>query len=174
MRRTIMITVALLAVMALATGSALAGAKGTDRPFKGSGNGTTTVTGPGPTFNSASSGNVNSTHLGNGTYSITATQAWGPDTGDLCVGSSIIASDAGSATLTAANGATVTGAVSGTTCELTPFDNTTYATTLVLTVTAGTGRFVGATGSIVISGTSTATGPGTFSDVTTMSGTISY
>ena len=174
MRKPIMIAVAVLAVMVLTAGSVLAGAKGTDRPFKGSGSGTTAVTVVASDFTSTSSGKVNSTHLGNGTYTIAATQTWGPDTSNLCAGSSIIASDTGTAILTAANGATVTGFVAGTTCELAPFDNTTYGTTLTLTITGGTGRFLGATGSIAVRGTSTGPVGGPFGDTITMTGTISY
>jgi hypothetical protein len=177
MRKMIMTAVAVLAMTVLVTGSALAASKGTNRPFSGTGAGATTVSGGPSSFSSTSAGNAISTHLGNGTYTISATQTWGLDALDQCAGSSIIATDAGSATFTAANGSTVTGTVAGITCELAPFNDTTYATTLTLTVSPSlsTGRFFGATGSIVISGTSTATAtPGSFNDTSTMTGTISY
>jgi hypothetical protein len=166
------ILMGLVGIMALVAGSAFAGTKGTDRPFKGDGSGTTAVSGGPSTFTSVTVGTVNSTHLGKGAYAVNATQNWGLSAN--CAGSPVQAVDTGSMTLTAANGATVTGTISGTTCELAPFNNTTYGTTLTMTVTGGTGRFDGATGSIVISGLSTGPAGGPFSDVSTMTGTISY
>ena len=159
-------------MMVLATGSTLAAPKGTDRPFKGSWVGTTTVSGTAPDFTSASTGSLNATNFGTGTYSLTATQHWSSGSG--CAGSPVFAADTGTVMLTSAKG-TVSGPVTGFTCELAPFDNTAYGTNLTMTITGGTGRYAGATGSIAIKSTSTGpTGGPTFNDSATMTGTISY
>lgn len=177
MRKTIITVIAVLALMVLATGSTLAGPKGTDRPFKGTWAGTTTVTAAGTqgadiaTYTSASTGSLNATNFGTGTYSLAATQHWAFGSG--CAGSPVFAADNGTLTLTSAKG-TVSGPVTGFTCELAPFDNTTYGTNLTMTISGGTGRYATATGTIVITSTSTGPAGGPFNDSATMTGMISY
>lgn len=167
MRRLLLVGAAALTV-ALATGPALAGPGGSDRPFKGTAAGTTTLVGftPPSTFSSSSTGTMIATHLGLGTYTISATQTW----------SGGCAAVAGTFTFVAANGATLTGTLSGTTCEQAPFDDTTYGSALTATITGGTGRLAGATGTLAVTGTSTRPNGLTpvLSDVSTLVGTITY
>jgi hypothetical protein len=164
MKKILMFAVVAVGAVAL-TASALAGPGGTNRPFKGTGSGETTVTATGnpAVFRSASAGTIIATHLGKGTYTITATQTW-----------TTCAVVAGTFTFVAANGATVFATVAGTTCEIAPFDNTSYESDLALTITGGTDRFTGATGHFDIDGTSTGPAGGPFDDAWTATGTISY
>ena len=185
MRKILMSAVAIFTMMMLATGSAMAkggGDKG--KNVKGFLGGTTSVTnvtynGPQPfniTVETYSSGGMNAKpkELGQGTYAIVASQVWDLGAGCDPQAGGVIASDTGTATLTSASdGSTVTGDVAGFTCEIAPFDDTAYSTTLTMTITGGTGRFLGATGSIGISGIQTLnTTTSDFDDRSTLKGKI--
>ena len=157
MKRTVVIgsMVAILALFVL-VGTVLAGPKGTDRPFKGSGSGTSSVpvlvAGNFPTFGLTGTGTFNATHLGQGTYTGASTQDWsGADYTGFPNPVNPCAVVAGSITLTAANGDTLTGDIvaGSTVCELAPFNGLAYASTLIIDFTGGTGRFVDASGSFV-------------------------
>lgn len=169
MKRALLFAVVSLSAAAIAA-PALAGPGGTARPFKGNAAGQTTVTGGPLVFASSSAGTMISTHLGKGSYSITATQDW--TTAVFFTHPCAVV--AGTFTLTAANGATVTGTVSGETCELAPFVNTSYASSLTATINGGTGRFAGASGTLTVNGLSTGPVGGPFNDTSTWTGTISY
>jgi hypothetical protein len=163
-------------LVSIQAGSALAGPNGTNRPFSATGSGTTAiVSNPSPgVFGSSSAGTLNATHLGKSTYTISATQTWGPDLGDVCAGSAIVAAVSGTTTFSAANGVKVYGSVSGRTCELAPFNDTTYGSLLNVTITGRTGRFAGATGTLTTTGTSAGPAGGPFADSFSTTGTISY
>jgi hypothetical protein len=125
------------------------------------------------TFGTSSDGTLNSKHLGKSTYHIDAEQAWG-GAGPACPGAPQVAVVTGSIVITAANGDTIEGEISGTTCEAGPsYDNDEYLSTLTVTIDGGTGRFVNATGTLLMTGTSTGTAPN-FVDSGSMSGTVTY
>jgi hypothetical protein len=133
MRRFTLI-LAVLAVAALTPPAALGKANGTARPQTGKSSSTTTLdvaTGTGSV-----AGNGQLSHLGRFTFTndITSRTLTGPDTFSLTL----------TATLAAANGDKVCMAATGT-GTLTP---TGSETTLVSTITGGTGRFADASGTI--------------------------
>jgi hypothetical protein len=166
MKKISLFAVVTVGALMLAT-SVQAGPGGTNRPFKGTGLGETSVdvSSGGPVFTSATNGTIIATHLGKGTYTIAATQDWSTYPCAVVAGSFVFV---------AANGATMSASVDGTTCELAPFDNTSYGSALDLTIIGGTGRFAGATGTLEITGSSTGPEGGPFNDVMSATGKISY
>jgi hypothetical protein len=141
------------------------------RPVNGAGSGQTVTVPTGPaTFASTSTGTVAVAHFGTWSYTLQATQDWSAATwpGNPC------AVVAGTVTYVASGGsATATATVAGKTCELLPFDNTKYSSSLVETFTGGTGSLGGASGKLTLTGLSTATSvAGTFADTFTIKGTV--
>lgn len=167
--RTLLILMSLLALAVVTPSAAVAAQGGTDRPLKGTGSGTLTfdfATSPIP---ATAEGTAHFSHLGKSTYTqdfrITAT---GLTTYAL----------AGTETIVAANGdmlfATSTGAGENPVFVV----GQTFETPLVFTITGGTGRFAGASGTQTatfttvidsIAGTTIAS-----SQTFTRQGTISY
>ena len=129
--------------------AASAAAKGTDRPWKGSGLVTGTIT-PGSPVTVSTVGTVTVTHLGRSAYSNVVTCI--PD----------CANGTTAVTIVAANGDTVFG-----TGKIT-------AGATRVTIDGGTGRFAGATGYYDVAGTATFTGMFTFVLPFTQTGIISY
>jgi hypothetical protein len=169
-RLTIMFCAGLMLVAAASPSIAAKG--GTDRPIKGKTSGTSTsALTPPATVDSSSIGTGNLSHLGKSGYQLTTSQDWSGYTPATPCGNVT----GGSLTLTAGNGDTVTGtATGGQVCEADPPNEVVYNSTVNVSITGGTGRFTGATGALVVTGTSTATGPGTFADTGSMTGSISY
>jgi hypothetical protein len=162
LRRLILISGLVIAVVAMSPAAAMGAAKGTDRPLKGSDTATTTVsliTGVGTTV---SSGHLS--HLGAVTGSGDAQFALvGPN------GFSFT----GTGTTVAANGDKLFTTSSGTGTLGPPVQNM-----VVNTITGGTGRFADASGSFTTTGVSTSVSiVGSIETVTlttTFKGTISY
>ena len=172
MRRKLPLLLVVTLVVALA-GSAGAATKGSNRPMKASTSGTSTSDATGaPIVVSASSGTGQVSHLGSSAYQLNTTQDWsGYDMTTFPCG---VIQPGSTMSFTAANGHMVSGTVSGTVCEQFPPAMTSYVSTLTVTITGGTGRFTGATGTLTGSGVSTATGPGTFADTGSFAGSITY
>jgi hypothetical protein len=165
MRKVIMIVGLVLALGVLAPATALGKAGGTDRPVQGSGSGTTVLDLPSLTFTADARGVMS--HLGQTTYHfengvLTPT---GPSTFDITI----------SVTITAANGDQLFGDISGSGTNVASGGST---GTTATTITGGTGRFTGASGSV--SGPFTQTPismsatTATFATTFSLSGTISY
>jgi hypothetical protein len=126
-------------------------------PFKGSYSGTATVSLPFVSIAASSE----ATHLGNSTETVSLTV--GPNPAPLCL------TDVGTAVLTAANGDQIFLAASGTTC-LNPSTGL-VSLSGTQTITGGTGRFEGASGTLTVSGTAN---PATETLSYTLEGSISY
>lgn len=145
----ISLVIACLAAI-LGTGIASAAKGGTARPWKGSGSGTVNIASADPFF-----GTITLSHLG---LSTTEQRFTGSTTAQAVV--------------TAANGDQVFEDLSNIT-----FDPKTLLSTYDVTVTGGTGRFVGAAGGGSAVSELTPTGPSTpsvFTFTATFSGTITY
>lgn len=125
-----------LALAVLSPASAPASAGGTDRPIKGAGTGTISLDPATGAFTGVVPG-IGS-HLGNITVHIEGVGARAAD--GTFAGS-------GTATIVAANGDEVTGTITLTQTTL-PDGHTT--TTVVLTITGGTGRFANASGTLTV------------------------
>jgi hypothetical protein len=147
----------------------------TTRSFKGSSQGITNVDSLSGVRHATSVGTITSNLLGRGNYTVVTLQLFGDDTNDVCPGSPFVADVSGTATLQAAQGDTVTGTVVGTVCDLAPFNQTTLGSRLIVTVTGGTGKFAGTTGSVLLDGTSTTSGADgmVFTDSSNWTGTLS-
>jgi hypothetical protein len=132
--RRFTIILALLAVAGVSPAAALGKAKGTDRPLSGTSSSTTTLDLATGTGSVAGSGQLS--HLGRFTFTndITSFTLTGADTFNLTL----------TAILVAANGDKVCTAATAT-GTLTP---TGSDATLVSTITGGTGRFAGASGTL--------------------------
>jgi len=155
-------------------GSALA-ASSNSLPFSSSGSGTeTSLSALGCQFTVAgctveSNGTATSSHMGTGPYQSTLTVNWADaysnGDGGFCAPAS------GSGSITAANGNTVELSSSGTVCEVgATGSNVPHTFSGTYTITNGTGRFSGASGS----GTETGGDNGYGSSNYTLSGTIIY
>ena len=140
-----------LVIGALATVAAPAHAAqgGTERPWNGSGLVTGTIT-PGSPVTVSAVGTVTVTHLGRSAYSNVVT----------CIPN--CANGTTAVTIVAANGDTVFGS-----------GKITAGATRV-TITGGTGRFVGASGFYDVAGTAVFEGPLTFTLAFTQTGSVSY
>jgi hypothetical protein len=171
--KRIALTIAGVLMIVMFTGTAAFAAGG--RPFKSSGSGTEmSLSAAGCQFTLAgctvqSTGTATSSHLGTGPYTSTLTVFWAAATpngaGGFCAPAS------GPATLTAANGDTLTMQVTGTVCEVGATSaNVPHTFTGTYTITGGTGRFAGATGS----GTSTGGDDGYGNSYYSDAGTIDY
>jgi hypothetical protein len=157
MRRLLSFFALAFSVTFLTATPAFAVAKGTDRPFKGSGLGTGVVELVGGVpVGSTVDGALSASHLGSGTFHVVDVFS-GPTTGST------------TATFVAANGDTVTMSGPLTFALVNP---TTYTFTIALTITSGTGRFAGASGTETATGTTTSSL--TFQASFTFTGTISY
>jgi hypothetical protein len=164
MRKAIMIAGLVLAVGVLAPATALGKAGGTDRPIQGSGSGTTVVDLGTLAFVTDGTGTVS--HLGQTTVHIDGVLTpTGPSTFTV----------AGPLTLTAANGDQLFGDFSGSGTNVASGGST---GTTATTITGGTGRFTGASGSVSGPFTqtpiSTSATTATFATEFSLSGTISY
>jgi hypothetical protein len=178
-KRTFGIVAATLALTLVGTSAVLGAKGGTDRPIKGHTSGETTVAGAIPDFTSASEGTNQASHLGKGSYTIAATQAWQGETADECgPGTAIFAVVTGTVEFTAANGAILAADIGpgSIACEAGSFNDTEYDSFLNLVVDGAdsTGRFAGASGSMTLEGHSSGPAGGPFSDVASYTGTISY
>jgi len=127
---------ALLALAVLSPASVPANAGGTDLPIKGSGTGTISLNPGNGVFTGVVPGV--SSHLGNITVHIEGVGARAAD--GTFAGS-------GTATLVAANGDRVTGTI---TLSQTALSDGHTTTTVVLTITGGTGRFADAIGTLTV------------------------
>ena len=145
-----------LVVVALAVAGAASA--NTSVPFEASFSGTSSATGP-SSFLVVLSGEA--THLGKSSETVTVTLTPGP--GPFCN------TDIGSVVLTGANGDQIFEAVTATTC----FNLSTGLVDLsgTATITGGTGRFEGASGTITVTGT---INPATGENSTMEEGSISY
>jgi autotransporter adhesin len=163
-RRLILISGLVLAVVAMSPAAAMGAAKGTDRPLKGTSTGTNTVNLVTGAATNESSGHLS--HLGavtgTGVQTITLT---GPNTFSFT----------GAGTTVAANGNKLFATTSGT-GTLTSTGSA-MATT-VNTITGGTGRFAGASGTFTVTSVSTLVSIvgsiETFAFTSTTTGQISY
>lgn len=154
MRKPFSMLAVVLAIVALSTGVALGGPKGTDRPLKSSGSAISTFDLVNGTF--VTDGTAQVTHLGRSTFHLDGVLT-GATTSTF------------TGTIVAANGDTLT--TSGTTALTGP---TTF--TALETITGGTGRFAGASGTFTDTGTAVPdpSNPNRFSFTFTSTGTISY
>ena len=161
LRRLLFLPSLVLAVAALSPAAALGAANGTDRPVRGTSSSTTTVdfvAGTGPTV-----GGGQLSHLGRFTFTndITSFTLTGPDTFSCALTGNIVAANGDRIFTTG----TATGTVTATGSE----------STLVSTITGGTGRFADASGtftsSIISVNSST---PGTSNDTEAHTGQIRY
>ena len=164
MRKAIMIAGLVLALGVLAPATALGKAGGTDRPIQGNGSGTTVLDLGTLAFVTDGTGTVS--HLGQTTVHLDGVLTpTGPSTFTI----------AGPLTLTAANGDQLFGDFSGSGTNVASGGST---GTTATTITGGTGRFTGASGSV--SGPFTQTPismsatTATFATTFSLSGTISY
>ncbi len=163
--------VALVAIaLTLTVGSALANSD--SRPFKSSGSGTQVAGGPhgcqfGFVCTVTINGTATSSHLGTGPYMSALTIDYAdvtfPSATEYC------APVTGNSTLYAANGDEVFVSTTGQVCASTAA-GAVHTLTATYTITGGTGRFEGATGS----GTETGTDNGGANSSYTLSGTIGY
>jgi hypothetical protein len=161
------VVLSLIALIALSADPALAATGGTDRPYRASGTATSSL--DVSTFKFRIQGTANVAHLGRSTSL---------STGSLTGGTLGCTSSSYTSTLTAANGDTVTSESESTSC---PVEGTNEFTIVSSdTITGGTGRFAGATGSATTTGIATpdpsksSAGTLVFDDTFTSSGTISY
>jgi len=154
MRKLLSMLAVVLAIAALSTGVALGGPKGTDRPVKGSGSGTTTFDFVNGTF--VTDGTAQFTHLGRTTFHLDGVLT-GPTTSTF------------TGTVVAANGDTLTTSGTGTLTSPNTFTN-------LETFTGGTGRFAGASGTSTDTGTAVfdPSNPTRVSLTFTTTGTITY
>ena len=149
MKRLFLALVATTALLASAAVSATAA----ETPFKGTVNAVETGTTVGPTRFLVRDGGGTATHLGKYTEHITM-QINLPTRHSM-----------GAATFTAANGDTLTATVEG---QATPASPGVLSIVEVYTITGGTGRFAGATGTFTLESTAnqaTGVSSGTFSGV---------
>ena len=132
LRRLIFLSSLVLTVAALSPAGALGAAKGTDRPSSGTSTSTTTIDTATGTGFVAGSGHLS--HIGRFTFTndITSLTITGPDTFSYTLTAIIVAAN-GDEIFTTATG---TGTLTATGSE----------STLVSTITGGTGRFADATG----------------------------
>jgi hypothetical protein len=160
--RRFTIILALLAVAALSPAAALGKAHGTDRPVKGTSTSTTTVDLANGTGVSDGSGHLS--HLGRFTFhnDFTSFTVTGPDTFSFTLTAIVVAAN-GDEIFTTGTG---TGTVTATGSE----------STLVSTITGGTGRFADASGTLTSKISSVDVSPGgpISHDTETHSGRISY
>lgn len=138
--RALLVLVSLLALALVEPAAAAAKAGGTERPWKGSGSGTSTFSVATTPFPATGEGTARLSHLGKSTfssnYTITLT---GPST--FSVG--------GTQTIVAANGDMLFMTFTGTGVATGAFGvGQTSETTVVYTVTGGTGRFADASGTL--------------------------
>lgn len=149
----IRMVVALVAAFSVSLLAEVGGAGAAQTPFKGTVHAVETVVVVPPTASLTRDGTGTSTYLGNYTEHVVLTL-------DLPTMSST-----GAATFTAANGDTVTCTVVG---QATPTGATTFSIVEVYTITGGTGRFTGATGTFTLQSTvddATGVSSGTFNGV---------
>ncbi len=157
MRKFSLLFVATAIVLTLGISPAFGAANGTDRPYKGAGSGTQTITSTGLPVTAIVDGTLHGTHVGLATFHTTVINPTGGPT-----------SFTGTNTVTAANGDMITGPITG----VFTGPNTVEFTS---TVSSGTGRFAGATGSATVTATITPTSDPAVSTLTfTFTGTLSY
>jgi hypothetical protein len=155
---------ALFATIAISPAGALAAAKGTDRPLKGTTTGSLTVSLPSGAATSSFTGNFS--HLG-------ATA--GGDVATITLTSPTTFTYTGTDTLVAANGDEVFSTFTGSGAFTSA---TTIESTQVNTITGGTGRFADASGTFTVTISSVVVSSSATSDTTdnadTWNGQISY
>jgi hypothetical protein len=145
MRRRFVFGFLLIAALALGAIATPAGAA-TTRFLKGTVQGSTSAN-MGSPVTGVSDGTLLARHLGRGRYHFQFSGVFNGSTFDL----------SGPLTLTAADGSVLSGTLSGTAGNLSPFIGSTAPFDLVLTVTGGTRRFAAATGELHFTGTNTVT-----------------
>ena len=164
--RAIFILISVVALVIAAPEVAAAKAGGTDRPLKGPGSGTTTFDTSTVPFPATGEGTARISHLGKTTYSLDYTITPGAP-GTFTV--------AGTAEFVAANGDSVFTSFTGPGQNTSP---TASVTTVSSTITGGTGRFEGASGSftttVLTDNVSMVGTTGTADQTLTSRGTISY
>ena len=136
-RRTLLVLISVLALVVVAPEVAAAKAGGTDRPWKGSLSGPVTIDTSTVPFQATSEGTGTVAHLGKVTYRVDFTITPEAD-GTFTL--------AGTVEFVAANGDQVFTAFTGSAQPTGPVAGTTATTNA--TITGGTGRFEGASGSI--------------------------
>ena len=163
-RLTALAGLALFATIAIGTASALAAAKGTDRPLQGTTTGSLTVSLPSGAATSSFTGNF--AHLGATT---------GGDVATITLTSPATFTYTGTDTLVAANGDEVFSTFTGSGVFTSA---TTIESTQVNTITGGTGRFADASGTFAVTISSVVVSSSATSDTTdntdTWNGQISY
>lgn len=181
-----------LCVGLIVTGSvAVAADKYDDRPFSGATTGTTTAV-PNPNtgqVDSVSTGNLIATHIGNSTYTITASQDYGRHMEEEHVmGNCAFVEDAAGpgVVIVSASGDEIHGNIDddrSVTCAPDsqtgdPMIGDQYYSTLYIRVAGGTGRFTDASGWLFAEGTSTLSSVDAegahFTDESTILGDIDY
>lgn len=183
-----------MVIGAFVFGTVAAGAakKYDHRPFSGVMTGTTTSqVGPsGDEVDSTSTGNIQATHIGNGSYTLVTNQDYARHEEEEHPNGNCAFVEDGTGTglvITAANGDKINGAIDddrSVTCAPdtqvgVPVPGDKYYTTLYINIRGGTGRFTDASGWLFVEGTSTltslnATGAGSSNDSSTILGDISY
>jgi hypothetical protein len=153
-RFSLVVCIGLVVVALAVAGTASAT---TSVPFKGGYSGAATVSFPSVLITASGE----ATHLGSSAETVSLTV--GPSPVPLCL------TNHGTAVLTAANGDRVFLAASGTTC-LNPSTGL-VSLSGTQTITGGTGRFAGASGTLTVSGTAN---PATDALTYTLKGSISY
>jgi hypothetical protein len=155
---------ALFATIAISPAGALAGARGTDRPLKGTTTGSLTVSLPSGAATSSFTGNFS--HLGATT---------GGDVATITLTSPTTFTYTGTDTLVAANGDEVFSTFTGSGVFTSA---TTIKSTQVNTITGGTGHFADASGTFTVTISSVVVSSSATSDTTdntdTWNGQISY
>lgn len=168
--RTLLILMSLLALAVVAPSAAVAKRGGTDRPLKGSGSGTITFNFATNPFPASDVGTARFSHLGKSTFSRNFT---------ITFTSATAFTVAGTETIVAANGDMVFSTFTGT-GELGGVFGVgqTAETTVVSTITGGTGRFADASGTVTATISSVAVSvvgtAGTSSQTFTAKGRVSY
>lgn len=185
-RFTLVAAVAALTVVAAAS-TVFAAKTHEAKPFRAAITGTTTSTGTSDpeTVDSSSTGTIQGTHVGNGTYTIEATQDYARhEEAEHPAGDCAFVD--GEIEITAANGDTIVGNIDAdrsVTCVSVegpgPGPDTEYLSTLYIDITGGTGRFSDASGWLFSRGTSTFTAisppaSAVFSDNGVILGDIDY
>ncbi len=164
MRKVVFAIAAALAVTMFFVAPANGATHGTDRPFNGSGSGTATITTAGPPQVISLDGQLLASLTGRSTFHADISTPG-------LVGTTFTFT--GTNTITAANGDTVAESLGGS-GQVIGQNPLTETVTFVATITGGTGRFAGATGSTTVTGTLVQTMPTAFHITVSFSGTIAY
>ncbi len=182
---TMLVVGMVIGAFAFGASSVLASNPHENRPFQGTLEGSSAVTGPATGgFAATSTGTINATHIGNGEYVLESTQDYARHEGEVDHPEGDCGFVDGTFDITAANGDVLNGELDGdrsVVCVLEEFagpgTDVSYLSTLYINVVGGSGRFSDATGWLFSRGTSTADLPPsgtTFADSGIVLGDIDY